>query len=321
MVTTNDSTGTTKRLTLSGIETVEPIKEISRDKLSSLYIEKSAYGFTANGVNYRDNTGPIIHLSEISDTGFVTYTIQGKNENNYIVKLVDPLKNEAPQTLGVLENKNGHWYYVLINGNRYYGEWFRLTSRGVLLNSNDNVVTYLSPDQPVQAYTLPDGYRFTSLQKGDISQSKHILIQKPKEKKQLLGFVSYTITSPQFDLILFNIETGKTTVKINDVRLRGKSDIENMSHLNSSYYLFNTVNGTIVLTLEDGYQRFVARNLSTGKTVVAFEREQGVSYTKATMHTSGRIELTASIGLSNDRIIDLENFMLTGNKIKQLDEL
>jgi hypothetical protein len=321
IVITNNSTGTTKKLTLSGIETIEPMKEISRKKLPSLHIERSKDGFTANGVNYFDNAGSIIHLSEISDTGFVTYTIQGESKNKYIVKLVDPLKNDEPQNLGVLENKNDQWYYVLINGNRYNGEWFRLASRGVLLNSNDNIVTYLSPDQPVKNYTLPDGYSFTSIQKGDISQSKHILIQKLKEKKLLFGLISFETAALQLDLILFNIETGKATAKINDVRLRGKSNIENMAHLKSSYYLFNTINGTIVLTLEDGYQRFVSRNLTTGKTVVAFEREQGVSYTKAIMHSSGRIELTASIGLSNDKIIDLENFMLTGDKIKQLEGL
>lgn len=321
IVINNKNTGETTKLTIFGAETVEPTKENIREKLPTLDIRRDNSGFTANGEHYIDPFGPIIHLSEISDTGFVTYTIRGENENDYIVKLIEPLKSTKPKTLGVLQSNRGLWHYLVKDGRRYSGNWFRLTSKGVILNQDDNIVTYFSPELPIKTHVLPDGYGFTSLQKGDISKSKHLLIQKQKEQKKILGFVSVSTLARQFDFILFNLENGKISAEIQDVNLRGESDAENMSHLENTFYLFNTASGAISLTLEDNYKKFVARNLTTGQTKVAFEREQGVSHTKAVMHSSGRIALSASIGLSNDKIIDLENFMLTGSRDKQLGEL
>jgi len=297
-----------------------PIVEKSREKLPKLNIERSKNGFTANGVNYIDPEGKVIHLSEISDTGFVTYAIQGYNASEYIVKLINPLERNKAKVLGVLNKEKGKWLYKPKGEKRYKGDWFRLTSRGVLLNENNNVVTYFSPDHPIKTHVLPDGFRFTSIQKGDISKSLHLLIQRPREVKKYLGVVTFQTLARHFDFILFDLLNGNTTAEIYDVRLRGDTDDEQMGHLDVSYYSFNTASGTIVVTLEDGYERFVIRNLTTGQKKIAFEREYGVSYTKATMRRSGRIELEASLGFSNDKILDVENYLATGHKNKQLGE-
>lgn len=320
ITTTNMNTGVSQKLTLAGFETIVPIDEKPREKLPSLKIEKYGSGFTVNETNYYDPQGSVIHLSEISDTGFVTYTIQGHNESEQIVKLVNPLKRDAAKVLGVLDKTRAKWHYQPKGEKRYSGDWFRLASRGVLLNENNNIVTYFSPDHPIKTHVLPEGFSFTSLQKGDLSKSLHLLIQKPREVKTYLGVVTFQTLARHFDFILFDLLNGNTTAEIYDVRLRGDTDDKQMGHLNVSYYLFNTASGTIVVTLEDGYQRFVIRNLTTGQKKIAFEREHGVSYTQAKMHSSGRIELKASLGFSNDKILDVENYLATGHKNKQLGE-
>lgn len=325
LIMTDQKTGVSKKLTLSGIETIAPIVETDRKQLPRLDIHKFESGFTANGISYFDPEGRIIHLSEVSDTGSVTYTIEGNNKFEYIVKLVNPLQGDGAKVLGSLEQEDDKWHYQPTGEKRYSGNWFRLASRGVLLNESDNVVTYFSLDHPTQTHVLPDGYGFTPLQKGDISTSLHLLIQRPipSDFKMDLGVMDLNFSEGvrKFDFILFNLVNGKTTAKIHNIRLRGLTENENMGHLASSYYLFNTPSGTIIVTLEDDYDRFVIRNLTTGQKKIAFERESGVSYTKAVMHSSGRIELKASLGLSDDKVLDVENYLLTGNRNKQLGEL
>lgn len=316
-VTTN---GEKKQLTLSGLESKPSLLEMPREQLPRLTIKKLNDGFIANGIRYIDPHGKIIHLSELSDTGFITYTIQGNKRHDYIVKLVNPLTNEEAQTLGILEKKRGLWHFTPKNEKRYSGDWFRLTSRGLLLNRNNNIVTYFSPDSQAKTHILPEGYRFSPLQKGDISQSKHILIQRQIAPRTRLGIITLESSVKRFNLALFNILTGDITSKIHDVRLQSNSDQDQADHLKNTYYLFNTASGTIVATVEDGYERLVLRNLTTGQKKTAFERERGVSFPKAKMHESGRIEISASVGLSTHRIVDAENFLSTGNKLKQLGE-
>ena len=81
---------------------------------------------------------------------------------------------------------------------------------------------------------LPDGFTFTALQKGDISASLHLLIQKPIKAKKYLGVVSFSTSVRHFDFILFNLLTGAITAKINDMRLRAETENENMSNLSNS---------------------------------------------------------------------------------------
>lgn len=272
-------------------------------------ITRTAEGFSAGGKNYIDPNARIEQLCKVSDTGYVTYTILGPTmpgqPAQYLVRMVAPLGDAQPTDLGILEYDRSQWHYTPKGGMRFSADAFLLASRGVLMLRKNTVVTYVSPDVAPRAFVVPDGYAFSRLQKGDVSYSKHLLIQQELPPKTLFGMITVTNNAKDYNVGLFNMETGEVTTTFT-MRLRGPSDALTLEHFNNTYFLFNTKNGPLTIELEDGYQRVVARNLATRKTVTLFERSNGIAGFDPKQSADGRIHVVAAVGFSNERVDDVE---------------
>ena len=285
---------------------------VETQKLAHLNIERKGDGFISNGKRYIDPFGKTVHVSKLSDTGYVSYTVKNpKNidkKGSYIVKVKNAISESKPVYFGHLyQQKIANVYFTQNEGETYNGDQFILYSKGIILTRDRTVVMYFSLETEPKIHILPDGYVFSAYQQGDVSFSKHITIQR--RIGQATGLLGTTLLNvDEFDVSLFNIETGKITTTLN-MQLRGADESEQTEHFKNVFYLFNSRTGPITISLEDGYKKVVARNLVTGKKQVVFRRESGVSFLKAGL-TNGKIWTEASLGFSDKKVNDVENLLL-----------
>ena len=280
---------------------------VEKQKLSSLNIVRKGDGFITSGKRYIDPYGKTIDVSELSDTGYVTYTVRNPKElesESFIVKSKNTRSSSKPIKLGVLKQQNNqNVYFTTKDGETFNGDQFILCSKGLVLTRDRTVVIYFSIDAEPKVHVLPEEYVFSGFQKGDVSFSKHIAIQRRIGKAiGLLGTALQNVE--EFDVSLFNVETGKITTTFN-MQLRGVNESEQIEHFKNTFYLFNSKKGPITISLEDAYKRVVARNLVTGKKTVLFEREHGISFVKAGV-LKGNIWVKASLGFSDKQVNNVE---------------
>lgn len=261
-------------------------------------------GFRANGQRYVDPQGRIEKLSRHSDTGFVTYLVQGAGDE-YLVKMVAPLGRSKAKVIGHLEYRKSQWHFTDHRGEQFSGDKYILISRGLLMIRGKSVITYINPDYEPSTLILPDGYSISPYQSGDVAYSKHILIYSRREiKAKFGGFLSLkTNAASNYDIAFFNIETGQINLTLN-MRVNG----QNLAQMSQKLYTFNLPKGMLIVALEDDYKRVVIRRLGSKKKVVAFERKNGIAYVKAEQQENGAIRVVASLGFSNKELGNAEQF-------------
>ncbi len=324
-MTIKDSrTGEVSKLTLSGLQKLEKIDESKRKSLPSLSLSSISGGFIANGVKYFDPAANIVHFSASSDNGLVTYSIHGDEPNQYIIKQVAPLLGKPAKVLGTLKYFGKQWHYQPKGDKQYSGDDFVLFSDAVLITRRSGAVTYMAGNGEISSSHLPNKYKYALVvdEAHDTSVSKHVALLRPTDiyPDPILGFKLTIGGVQQFDIALYNIETGEITAEIKKVKVRGNSLGAQLENLPRQFRLVNTPNGALSVSLENSYQHYVVRNLATGEQKIAFEREYGISYPKITTHDSGRVELKASLGFTDEVILDIENFILTGERNKLLTQ-
>lgn len=261
----------------------------------------SQFADGAQTFRYIDPQSPIVDASPYTDTGFVTYMIKD-GDDGFRVKNVDVLNNSTPKLLGYFVGKRGEWRYTPTGSNQTYaGHGYYFSSKGlVLTRGNNNVFTYFTPNSQPKAYLLPEHYVFAWHQKADIEVSRILTIRKP-----LRGtFIAPT----QFEIAFFNIDRGTIVDQLN-MQLDTNSPGGNFKN---SFWMFNTPTGPISITKENLFKQVVVRNLKTGQTRIAFERDMGIAFVSCLRKNNGRIELEASVGFSDMKIYDVEQFLATG---------
>ncbi len=283
---------------------------VEKQKLSSLNIVRKSDGFITNGKRYIDPFGKTIDISKLSDTGYVTYTIRNPKDldnESFVVKTKNTLSDSKAVEVGLLKLKNDHnVYFTTKDGDTFNGDQYILYSKGLVLTRDRTVVIYFPFGSKPRIHALPQEYVFTSYQKGDVSFSKHVTIQRRIGKAiGLLGTALRNVE--EFDVSLFNVETGKITTTFS-MQLRGANESEQIQHFKNTFYLFNSKSGPITISLEDVYKKVVARNLISRKKSIVFERERGISFVKAGV-SKGKIWTQASLGFSDKQVNDVESLL------------
>ncbi len=309
-VTRTDSRGDTEKLSaLDGwVSTKLPEAKIPRLTVWHIARQESGikawrYGYSSeDNRRYVDPLSPIVAASNFSATGWVTYLVQGEKEKDFVVKRADFIKGGKPEILGSLEGARGEWRFAARNGETYAAYDYHLTSKGILLLRSGSVFTYL-PAQNPKAQMLPEGWSFAWTQKGDIEESRIIVVHKPDEQ---------TLLEPTKHLIgFYDIDKGRIvdTIKMN---LLYKNEAANFSN---KFYLFNTTKGPLTVAIEDALKHVTVRNIRTGEKRLAFERDAGIAYLQAAQANTGRIAIKAAVGFSDDVIYDAEDFLNSGNRV------
>ncbi len=262
--------------------------------------------FLVNGKQFIDQKGVIDRISPISDTGYVTYASlsyeKATNSSVFLVKTGRPFDGKKDKVIGTLRRDRNFYHFQHAKDKQVYsGSGFFLGSRGILINKDNAAFTYIDKEGVVVTHSLPRGYFVSKYQKGDLSSSDHLLILKDLGQTKALGFLKVE-GEHEYDASLISLSSGavSTTIKI---KLEGGGEKRRLKHLRNVFYMYGSTSGPIVVSLEDGAKKVVARNLATNKKVVLHERGLGIAFIKAGVNDAGSIWVKLANGLQ-DKYID-----------------
>jgi hypothetical protein len=307
-VTRQDTSGNTDVLTKDGWKsTALPETKFPRQKVWYISRQESGikawrYGFQSEE-NYRyiDPLAPIVEAVGFSATGWVTYLVKGDGSNDYIVKRASFTKNTDPEVLGHLEGYRREWRFTPVGQLTTAGYGYHLTSKGLVLLRTPSVFTYFPTKNP-RATLLPDDWQLAWHQKGDIETSRLLIVKKPAPK----GF-----EPGRHQIGFFDLDKNRMLPTIFEMAFIPDSE---EAQFGNRFYLYDTPRGPITITLEDGINQVVVRNVKTGEKRIAFQRAAGIARIKAQQVNTGRISVEAAVGFSDETIYDAEDFLYSGRK-------
>lgn len=272
-------------------------------RLEDSGVRAKRYGYDSNSTfRYIDPLSPIVDVNAFSANGWITYLVKGNDVNDFQVRSAPLDQSGRVENLGHLQRIRGEWRVTPTGGQTVAGQGYHLTSKGIFLWRNPVSFSYIKGPQ-VTTHLLPDGWRGAWLQKGDLEASRVIAVVK--HAPQSFDPARYQIGF--FDLDSARILPDLLTMSF----LAGSEGAE----FNNRFYLYETANGALTITLEDGLKQVVVRNVRTGAKRVAFERSAGISRIKAEQTATGRISIEAAVGFKNEMIFDAEDFLYNNQRV------
>lgn len=266
------------------------------------------YGYQSEQ-NYRyiDPLSPMVDASAFSATGWVTYLVKGESNdvNDFDVRRVDLKKPDSPQSLGRLRGVRGEWRFTPAGGQSLAGYGYHLTSKGIVPFRNASAFTYI-PSSNMAARLLPEGWKLAWHQKGDIEASRLLIVTKHAPR---------SLDPGRYQVGFYDLNSSRILPETFEMSFIPGSE---SAQFGNRFYLFDTTQGPLTVTLEDGLKQVVVRNVRTGQKRVAFERPAGVARIKAERTATGRILIEAAVGFSNERIYDAEDFLASGARTPPL---
>src|SRR3989338_2201862 len=307
-VTRQDTSGNTDVLTKDGwksgalAETKMPRQKVWYISLHESGIKAWRYGFQSEE-NYRyiDPLSPIVEASAFSATGWATYLVKGDGANDYIVKRANFTKNAAPEVLGHLEGYRREWRFTPVGRPTMAAYGYHLTSKGLVLLRTASAFTYFPSSNP-RATLLPEDWQLAWRQKGDIENSRLLIVKKLAPK----GF-----EPGRHQIGFFDLDNNRMLPTIFEMTFILNSED---AQFGNRFFLYDTPRGPITITLEDGINQVVVRNVKTGEKRIAFQRDAGIARIKAEQTNTGRIAVEAAVGFSDEKIYDAEDFLYSGRK-------
>lgn len=260
-----------------------------------------------------DPHGPIERVSDYSDTCNIT-TVVSNPEEGHDVKVTPACIQGKPKVFGWLHGSGSgnHYYRHLATGQDVRVSGYLLGSSGIAIALDRRTFMMFDSDDTdrPKIVSLPEDYYLSDLQPGDVSFTRHILIRRYVGKGKILGFLE-TKEDALYDFAWFNVDTGKLTTIFNihvDISIKGTSVDDYARELID---LVITPEGPISITREGSWwKKLIARNLFTGKKVLIFERDGGISGCKVTQDDFyGPAKIESSLGFQTGVIDDLVKFM------------
>lgn len=307
-VTREDTSGNTDVLTKDGwksgalAETKMPRQKVWYISLQESGIKAWRYGFQSEE-NYRyiDPLSPIVEASAFSATGWATYLVKGDGANDFIVKRANFTKNSDPEVLGHLEGFRREWRFTPVGRPTMAAYGYHLTSKGLVLLRTASAFTYFPSSNP-RATLLPEDWQLAWRQKGDIENSRLLIVKKLAPKglepgRHQIGFL--------------DLDKNRMLPTIFEMTFIPNSED---AQFGNRFFLYDTPRGPITITLEDGINQVVIRNVKTGEKRIAFQRDAGIARIKAEQTNTGRIAVEAAVGFSDEKIYDAEDFLYSGRK-------
>lgn len=258
------------------------------------------FGFPSNQNHlYLDPLSPIVGVSGFSATGWATYLVKGNDYNDHVVKRVNFVQGGEPEILGRLEHFRGEWRFTPVGRPTIAAIGYQLTSKGMMLTRTPTAFTYFPSANPA-VRMLPEDWNFAWSQRGDIEASRFLIVKK--RTGGLFDYGHYLIGFYDFD---------KQALLPTVLDMKFIADVA-AEQFSNRFFLYDTPRGPVTVTLEDGVNQVVVRNIKTGEKRVAFERAAGIATITAEQTNTGRIFVTAAVGFSDKEIYDAEDFLYNG---------
>lgn len=299
------------------------IAQLPPEKFVDVVAKKD--GFELNGRRVIDPEGRISRFIASSRTGDYTYMIDRSDGGKTIKR---GRGQAAPVSLAVSRGSPGSWEIQFVDGQSMQVDSMTLTPLGVL-GTRDASVFDLAAGQVIKAYALPEGWSPVPLQRGDVSGTRHILVERNASGRPKTGSIDglfqaakrLTGTETPDDYALMNLETGqlttlaidisgKSVTRMSDCR-RKNSVVNTCSHAESydslwnpdgsknAYHYFwranwmDTPQGPMAVSYQRGVKEVRLFDLRSGKEVVAFRRGMGISDWSAQLASDGRVSVGA----------------------------
>lgn len=294
-------------------------------------------GITFDGQRFADPEGRTSRFVVDAQRGRVAYTV-GAGER-VAVKLANLQAPTEAVTLGHVVRQPNQWVFTSVTGKTLAGELFFPLTDGVLVLRDSVGFRYVAGDG-VQQINIPTGWYPTPLQRGNISTTGWLLLEKDtaEERKSplgaLIGLGKIVGLADASDYALLNVSTGKMVpININSSgkntyaysQCRRKNALVNVCDQSVSYestfqpdgspnpthYFWRadwmaTSNGPVLIAKEGSMGAQVnAWDLQTGKKVTLLERTLGVGPMNARVLPDGRMQLSAQMGFGREVVEDV----------------
>lgn len=305
-------------------------------------------GFELNGRRIIDPQGRIARFSASPRTGDYIYMItlpdgsqvakRGRGEGTAF-----PLAN--------VRGAPGAWAVQAVDGQSMQVEALTLTPLGVI-GTREGSVFELEAGKAIVAHALPDGWSPVPLQRGDVSATRHLLLERNADSRPQEGSLAgllqmgkrLTGVQTADDYALLNLDTGRLTIlaidasgksvaRMSDCRRKNAvvnicnraESVESLwntdgSKNNSHYYWrvnwMDTPDGPIAVALQHSVKEIRLFDLNRGKEVVAFRRPMGIADWMVMPTRDGRVGVAASWAFQNFVLDDARRLLNEGEDVK-----
>lgn len=335
-------------------ELMEAAAQVSATGSSALF-ERSRDGVLINNSMYLDPEGTIVKVGSDAITGHFTYIVKNF-DGSYSLKFTRANSQAAPLLVANILKNGPNFTVKTVTGKTLTGMGVIPTADGVVVAREGSAFRY-TMGADLRAISVPNGYQIASTQKGDVSGSGFILLEKYEENnKNLISETVDTVNTlgnifgqnKYQDYVLANIQSGELVPL--DVRVNGKdlavySDCrrqnsyvnkcdtmdmkESLYHpttglRNGSHYFWaidwvNTEIGPIAF-YKTATKLYVI-DISSKNTHLLFSRTLGVNNFDIKQHANGKVFVTAQLGFSRENIDDVVEFIKTraSSKIEPME--
>lgn len=296
-------------------------------------------GLMVDGKRFADPEGRATRFATDAVTGRVGYVVSGARPDLSTFKIARVDKPADAITVGQLRRQGDSWQFTSATGKSLSGELFFPLTDGVLLMRDSVGFKYVA-GEGVQQVNVPSGWLPASIQRGNISTTGWMLLEKasgeansnPFSVFSKLGQLAGVVNANEYALL--QMSTGKL-VEIDIAsdgknaysysQCRRKNAVVNVCDKMTSYesafnpdgtpnpthYLWKvdwqrTPTGAILLALEGTLGgRLSGVDLETGKKVALYERALGVVLQSARVTPDGKLSVAVRLGLSGESMDDV----------------
>jgi hypothetical protein len=314
------------------LQALEPARPISEVKILK-------DGLMVDGQRFADAEGRAIRFATDAANGRVGYLVSGSTPDLSTFKIARADKPAEAITIGQLRKQGSGWHFNSVTGKSLSGELFFPLTDGILL-MRDSVGFKYQAGEGIQQINVPTGWYPTSIQRGNISTTGWMLLEKDTTESSSsllgvfgqLGKIVGAVDANEYALM--QLSSGKL-VEI-DLSAEGKkaysysqcrranavmnacdkmtsyeSAFKSDGTPNPTHYLWNvdwqrTSEGSILLGVEGSLgKRLSGWDLESGKKVTLFERTLGVVMQNTRVTPDGKLTLVARLGLSSETLDDV----------------
>jgi hypothetical protein len=274
-------------------------------------------GFSMNGVRHIDPEGQIVAYGFGGLSGDFTYLAQLQS-GVHAIKFGRANSGVEPVLVATAEKRGGTWNITTVTGKRLSGSRLLPSSRGFVV-ARDNTGFQYTPGKGTSNFSAPEEFVIAALQNGDISKTRHILLERnpAMDSSARLGSAGQLLNTfkslgsslginRKEDYALMNIDTGKLT-PIN-ISMEGKQ-VQLMSECRKRNNLINDC--ARMDSFESVYKPDGSRNMShyfwriswlqTSTRTLLISQEGGLGTITATDLNTGKkvVLFERALGIAN----------------------
>ncbi len=301
-------------------------------------------GFELNGVRVLDPEGKISRYSVNSATGDYTYLVE-RTDGTRLIK-----RGRGSQTpaflIATVNGRAGYWSVRAVDGQSSDGDMYALSPHGLVVMREDAAFEYVAGNA-IRSFVLPKGWTPVPLQRGDISGTRFMLVEKSAEARPAAGSPSSIFQSLKRltgsevaeDYALLNLDTGKlvklaidivgkNVVRMSDCRkqnavvnvcnqassfesLWGTDGTPNSWHYYWRVVWMDTPEGPMANSNQPLSLEIRTLSLRLGKEMGAFRRPLGIANWMVTPGPAGTYGLTAQLAFAAHKVADVRKLLDT----------